>query len=485
MSAPRPPSAADYVAAYRSGAATPSDVVAATLSAIRRSDFETPPLRAILRVLEDEALVAAEASTRRWRQGAPLSLLDGVPVALKDNIDLAGVPTTNGTRIEFPLPERDAICARRLRDAGAILVGKANLHEIGAGTTGINPSQGTARNPWDTGRWCGGSSSGSACAVGAELVPIALGTDAGGSIRAPAAFVGAVGLKPTFGRVSRRGMSIVCDTLDHVGPIAATVADAALCYALLAGVEQGDDETWDQPPVASAADCLRAIDDPISGVRVGVARAVFDHPRVEPEIAARVAVAARTLEEAGAVLSEVTVPSLEDCFDVGLLLLAAEGPSGMEEHLFANEELLGADLQVLLRVGEQVSARDYMHAQRARKGIARAWREIFSDVDLVLLPATGMTAGPIHEDALLTGELDEVSSAKAISCTFPSNLTGFPAVSVPCGLVAGMPVGAQLVAAPWQEMAALRGARVIERAGLMPPVRPRRRYGDEILARPR
>jgi Asp-tRNA(Asn)/Glu-tRNA(Gln) amidotransferase A subunit family amidase len=477
----RPPTIAELERAYREGRRTPREVCDATLDAIRASDRDDPPLRAVIRTTDDRARQGADAATERWRRGQPLSPLDGAPVVIKDNTDVAGVPTTNGTVLDFPIPRRDGFVIERLAAAGAIVVGKANLHEIGAGTTGINPHHGTARNPHDPRRWCGGSSSGSASAVAAGLVPMAVGTDAGGSVRAPAAFVGAVGLKPTFGRVSRLGMSILCDTLDTLGPIAHTCEDAALSLCAMAAVHPDDDETWDQPPLPGYGDCLAELGRPIGGMRIGVTRSLFEHRRVDPQVAACVAAAARALADAGAVLVDVEVPDIENCLVIGLTLLGAEGPSGHEELLRSNLSRLGADLQVLLLCGEHVSARDYLKAQRARTLVRRAWRALFDEVDLVLMPAAGIPAGIIRRDALATGEIDEETSARAIGCTFPSNLTGYPALSVPCGRVQEMPVSAQLVAPPWQELRALCAGAALERSGLYRPRRPARWYGDGIV----
>ncbi|HTM22816.1 MAG TPA: amidase, partial [Kofleriaceae bacterium] len=285
----RPADVDALAAAYRSGARTPVQVIDACLAASRDADRVDPPLRAVILRTDEAARRAAEASAARWRAGQPLSVLDGVPVLVKDNLDLAGLVTSNGTRLPFPPAARDARAVERLRAAGAVIVGKANLHEIGAGTSGINPHHGTPRNPWDDRRWCGGSSSGSACAVGAGLVPLAIGTDAGGSVRAPASLVGAVGLKPTFGRISRLGLSIVCDTIDHIGPITHSCLDAARALVAMAAVEADDDETWDQPPLPAPAAALAEVARPLDAapaLRIGVARHLFDHPRVEPEVGA-------------------------------------------------------------------------------------------------------------------------------------------------------------------------------------------------------
>lgn len=475
----RRPDVRSLARAFRERRVDPAELALATLAAIRASDRDDPPLRAVITLTDELAASQAAAASARLAAGRPRSPLDGVPIVIKDNLDLVGAPTTNGTALEFPVP-RSAVAAERLIAAGCVVVGKANLHEIGAGTTGINPIHGTPRNPYDPARWCGGSSSGSAAAVGAGLVPLALSTDAGGSIRAPAAFVGAVGLKPTFGRISRLGMSMMCDTLDTLGPIVATCADAALALVAMAGVHPADDETWDAPPLPSYDRALLEVEAGIAGATVGVARGLLGHRHVDPRTAAQVGRAADALAAQGARLVDVELPDLDHCLAIGLVLLAAEGPSGREHFLQRHRAKLGADTQVLLAIGAHVSARDYLKAQRARNQVRRAYGELFEGVDLVLMPAAGGPAGLIERDALATGQLDEGQATRAIACTFPHNLTGYPAVSVPVGLVDGLPVAAQLVAAPWQELALLRAGTALERAGLAALPRPRRWLGAHL-----
>ncbi len=467
--------------AYREGKRSPVEVVERCLEAIRASDADDPPLRAVITTLPAQARREAEASAERWQRGAPLSPLDGVPIGVKDNIDMAGVRTTNGTALDFRIPERDAWVVGKLREAGAIAVAKTNLHEIGAGTTGINPHHGTPRNAFDPSRFCGGSSSGSASGVGAGLFPGAIGTDAGGSIRMPAALVGAVGLKPTFGRVSRVGMSVICDTVDHIGPITATCEDALSLLIAITGLHPDDDETWDQPAMASYEEAARELSGPLRGLKIGVAENAFDGPWIDEPVGHAARGAADALRDAGADLVPVEVPDLEESRVIGLLILGAEGPSGLEHFLEAHVAKLGTDLQVLLAMGGRISARDYLKAQRVRRRIRESWAALFRDVDLVLMPATGNVAGVIQSDALLTGEIDERTSTKAITYTFPSNLTGFPAVSVPCGEADGLPVSAQIVGPPWEELRCARAAAAIE-ARAKPAAGPlRRQFADKLL----
>ena len=467
----------DITASYRGGHRSPVEVVSASLAAIAQSDVDDPPLRAIILPIDHTARREAEASTQRWKTAEPLSPLDGVPYVIKDNTDIAGQPTTAGSVIPLPIPQTDAWVVDRLRKAGAICVGKANMHEIGAGTTGINPHHGTPRNAWDDRRWCGGSSSGSASAVGAGLVPLSVGTDAGGSIRAPASFVGAVGLKPTFGRISRVGMAILCDTLDHLGPIATSCRDAALAYVAMAGVNPDDDETWDQPALPAYDEIDGLLAASVKGLRIGIAPRSLDSHLIHPGVAAHVKRAAAILVDAGAELVQVELPDAERSLFIGLVLLGAEGPSGLEYLIDEHLDRLGADFQIMWRIGAHFTARDYLKAQRIRNQIRAEWSSIFQEIDLMVHASAGFPAGIIHADALLTGELDEATSQRAIAQTFPSNLTGYPAVSVPSGLVDGMPAGVQLIARPWDEMLTLRAGATLERAGLFDAGRPPRWYG--------
>ena len=231
----------DYANAYRNGTLTPEDVAIKILDAITSSDASATPLKAYIALNRDDVLKQARESTERFKQGKPLSIFDGVPVTIKDELDVTPYPTTVGTSFLGKNPAKeDATVAARLRATGALLIGKANMHEIGINVTGLNPHHGTTRNPYNTDHYTGGSSSGPATAVAAGFVPVAIGADGGGSIRIPAAFCGVVGLKATFGRISEKGAYPLNWSVAHVGPITATVADAALTYAVIAGPDPND-----------------------------------------------------------------------------------------------------------------------------------------------------------------------------------------------------------------------------------------------------
>ena len=276
------PSIADYTEAYRSGRADPVGVARAVVAARARLDAGTTPLRAFIAVDEADLLAQAEASAARLRAGTPRSWLEGVPVAVKDELDQAPYPTTVGTSFLGTTPAaHDATVVARLRAAGALLVGKTNMHELGIGVTGINPHHGAARNPYALGHATGGSSSGSAAAAAAGFCPVAIGADGGGSIRIPAALCGMVGLKATFGRISEHGAAPLCWSVAHVGPIGAHAADVAAVYGLLAGPDPADPGSLGHPGVRLPAG--RSLE----GLRVGVLDAWFDH--AEPAGACRLA----------------------------------------------------------------------------------------------------------------------------------------------------------------------------------------------------
>ncbi len=268
------PTAADYARAYREGTADPEAVAEAVLAAIAAGDEGPRPLRAFRATKHDDLSAQARASAERHRAGRPLSLLDGVPVAVKDEVDQVPYTTTVGTSFMGRTPAtEDATVVARLRAAGALLIGKTNMHEIGINPDGFNEHYGIIRNPWDLDCHAGGSSNGSAAAVAAGFCPIAIGADGGGSIRIPAALTGLVGLKATFGRVSEHGAAPLTWSMGHLGPIAASVGDAALTYAVIAGPDAHDPNSLHQPPVS--LDGWNNAD--LRGVRLGVYRPWFEH----------------------------------------------------------------------------------------------------------------------------------------------------------------------------------------------------------------
>ena len=460
----RLPAVADYAAAYGAGRATPEGVAERALAAIAESDRGDPPLRAFLSLAPAQVMADARAATVRWQAGRPLGPLDGVPLAVKDELDLAGQPTRVGTRFlgAVPAPE-DAAAVARWRAAGGVILGKTNMHEIGIGVTGFNRHHGTPRNPSAPRHYTGGSSSGSAAAVAAGLCPLALGADAGGSIRIPAGLCGLVGLKPTYGRVSSVGAAPLAWSLDHYGPIAGSVRDAALGYALLSGVDPRDPATRRQPRVT-----LDGLEEPsLDGLRLGVFSPWFDD--ADPAVVEVCRGLVDQLVARGARVVEVELPGLAAAALAHLLLVAGEMTAAMAAYDREHRRDFGLDVRTNLALGRSITASDYVKAQRVRTRIMATFRRALDMVDVVLTPTTGVTAPAIRADVLPDGESDLTTLLALMRFAFPANLTGLPAITFPAGYAAGLPVGMQAIGSPWSEHVLLRLARVAE------PLMPRRR----------
>lgn len=460
----RLPAVADYLAAYGDGRATPEGVAERALAAIAESDRGDPPLRAFVSVAPAQVMADARAATARWRARRPLGPLDGVPLAIKDELDLAGHPTRVGTRFLGAAPAaEDAAAVARWRAAGGLILGKTNMHEIGIGVTGFNRHHGTPRNPAAPRRYTGGSSSGSAAAVAAGLCPLALGADAGGSIRIPAGLCGLVGLKPTYGRVSAVGAAPLAWSVDHYGPIAGSVRDAALGYALLSGVDPRDPATGRQPRVTLDGLEERRLD----GLRLGVFSPWFDD--ADPAVVGVCRGLIAQLAARGAEVVEVELPGLAAAAQAHLVLVASEMTAAMAAHDREHRRDFGLDVRTNLALGRSLTARDYVAAQRVRTRVMATFRRTLATVDAVLSPTTAMTAPAIRADVLPDGESDLTILLALMRFAFPANLTGLPAISFPAGYLAGLPVGMQAIGGPWSEHVLLRLARVAE------PLVPRRR----------
>jgi Asp-tRNA(Asn)/Glu-tRNA(Gln) amidotransferase A subunit family amidase len=452
-------SVGDFYAAYRDGASDPVAVAERVIAAVADLDRGPRPLRALIAQDPNDLRAQAHASAERWRAGALLGPLDGVPVAVKDELDQAGYPTTVGTRSLGGAPAtHDATAVARLRAAGALLIGKCNMHEIGIGTTGINPHHGSARNPYDLSRCTGGSSSGSAAAVAAGLCPIALGADGGGSVRLPAALCGVFGLKPTFGRVSEAGAAPLCWSVAHIGPLAATASDAALAQALISGPDPLDPHATHQPPLRWDA----YFSDDLSGLRVGVYTPWLED--TSPEILQAMREQLALLRGLGAQIIEAPIPNLEAARVAHLVTIASEMATSMEAHYRHHRAHFGLDVRVNLALARTFTSRDYLRAQRIRTAALAALADAFCAVDVILTPASGRTAPPLRPDAL-QGESDLTTVLDLMRFAALANLTGVPAISYPVAYDGhGLPISCQLMARPWDEPLLLRLARVGSRA---------------------
>jgi aspartyl-tRNA(Asn)/glutamyl-tRNA(Gln) amidotransferase subunit A len=446
------------------------------LAAVKARNGE---LNAFLHVDEAGARAQAEAIDQRRGRGEALGPLAGLPVALKDNLSTRGVPTTCASRIlKGYLPPYDAHAVTRLRDAGAVIVGKTNLDEFAMGSSTENSAFGPTRNPIDPTRIPGGSSGGSACAVAAGMVPIALGSDTGGSVRQPAALCGVVGLKPSYGRVSRYGLVAFGSSLDVIGTLTRDVADAALMLGVIAGHDDRDSTSLPQ----AGEDYLSALQQPLEGLRVGVPREYFA-AGLDAEVERAVRSALSAYERLGAKLVDVSLPTSPHGLAVYYLVATAEASGNLARYdgVHYGARVKGADLLELYEksrgsgFGPEVKRRImlgthalssgyrdayYLKALKVRRLIKADYDAAFQSCDVIAGPTSPTTAFPIGERTD-----DPLAMYLADIYTIGANLAGLPAVSLPCGKsTAGLPIGLQLTAPVLQEARLLRAARMIERA---------------------
>ena len=428
-----------------------------TLRRVADADGANARLNLFITVTEAEALARAAALDDDLARGVDRGPLHGVPIAHKDNIFTRGVRTTGGSRIfaDF-VPQRDAEIVGQLNEAGAVMIGKTGLHEFAYGVTSNNPHFGAVRNPWDAERIPGGSSGGSAAAVAASLVPLATGTDTGGSIRIPASFCGVVGLKPTYERVSRRGVMPLGLTLDHAGLLARTVRDAALGFSLIAKHASGY-----VPP--ARAD--------LRGMRIGVPENFFVE-KIDPEVMLSFRAAVQTAAALGAHVTEVRLPDPEALNVVGRIVQLSEASALLARYLDRRDEF-GWDVLVLVEQGRLIPAIDYLNAQRARRLLARDSSKIWKHLDCLMTPATPMTAPKIGEMTVAFGSFNEDVRTAATRLTRPFNVLGWPALALPCGFSdTGLPIGLQLVSPPQQEDSLLQAGAALEDAFAITGRRP-------------
>ncbi len=432
-----------------------------TRAYLERIERLNPRLNAYIVVTADLAEAQARAADYEIGSGTYRGPLHGVPVGIKDLFDLDGVPTTFGSRIlrNGPAARGDARVVARLKQAGAVMLGKHNLHEFAFGITSENPHFGAVRNPWNTERIPGGSSGGTASAVAADLCAAGIGSDTGASIRAPASFCGVVGLKPTYGRVSRRGGLPLAWSLDHVGPIARSVADSALMLQAIAGYDADDPGSADVPVPDFSAQ-LRA---GVGGLRVGVPREYFFEV-VEPDVDSLVREALRVLEGLGARLEGVSLPHAAHAQVAGNLIMSTEAAAWHAPWLRERPHDYGADVLARIRGGQLVRAVDYLASQQVRTLIQDDFRHAYEHVDVVVAPTLPLVAPPIGQTQAAYGVLHVAPRAIANRATVPCNLTGMPAISVPCGFSEGLPVGLQIMGPAFEEAKVLQVAAAYESA---------------------
>ncbi|HEX3606486.1 MAG TPA: Asp-tRNA(Asn)/Glu-tRNA(Gln) amidotransferase subunit GatA [Candidatus Dormibacteraeota bacterium] len=478
-----PETVAECIGALRSGAVTSAELLDRTRARIAALDPRVNSFLGLTDALADEA---AEEADRRLRSGAEdLPPLCGVPVAVKDVLCLEGAETTAGSRILAGFrPPYTATAVGRLLDAGAVMVGKTNCDEFAMGSSNENSAYGPVRNPWDLERVPGGSSGGSAAAVAARMVPLTMGTDTGGSIRQPAALCGVVGFKPTYGRVSRYGLIAFASSLDQVGPFALSVEDAALGYHVIAGHDPLDGTS---SPTA-VEDPLQGLREGVDGLRLGVPREYFGEG-LDPGVRAATERALEVLGSLGATLEEVSLPSTDAALSTYYVIAPAEAssnlarydgirfglredhPSLLQTYLHTRDAGFGAEVKRRIMLGTYALSSGYYDAyyrkaQKVRTLIAEDFARVFERVDALVSPTSPVTAFPLgaHSDPLSMYLLDVL--------TVPVNLAGLPGVSVPCGLVDGLPTGLQVIAPRFMDARALRVAHAYEQATDWHTLRP-------------
>jgi aspartyl-tRNA(Asn)/glutamyl-tRNA(Gln) amidotransferase subunit A len=425
-----------------------STLSAAALSeaCIKAIERLNPSLKAYITVLDGD----------QHHGSTPMdSALFGIPIAIKDLYNTAGILTTAGTSFfkDF-IPDEDAVAIQRLKSAGAVITGKTNTHEVALGVTGINPHFGTVRNPWDSLRICGGSSSGSAAAVAAGMCLAAMGTDTGGSIRIPASLCGVVGLKPTYGRVSLRGILPLSWNLDHAGPLTKSVEDAARLLQVLAGYDELDPASVNQP----VDDYLSELQAGVGGWRVAVLTGEYAW-EADPKVLEAIRCAAQVFEALGALVQPVEMNFLREAALANSLMTQADGAAFHRERLREHPLGFGEDVRLRLQTGAAYTSSEYSLARRTQVETRRRMVFFFQEYDALLLPATAITA------PLIVGS-DALAQARRLTrFTSPFNLTGLPALSMPCGFTeAGLPIGLQIVSPAWSEKKLLRAAQAYEQA---------------------
>jgi aspartyl-tRNA(Asn)/glutamyl-tRNA(Gln) amidotransferase subunit A len=439
--------AGELLAAYRARSLSPLEVVDA-LGA--RIEEHGPALGAFTTVCLERARTEAAAAERAYVRGEAAGALAGVPIAVKDLFDTAQVRTTYGSPMfAGNVPQADAVAVARARQAGAIVIGKTQMHEFAWGITSVNRLMGTSRNPWSLEHVAGGSSGGSAVALAASLAPLALGSDTGGSIRIPSAFCGTVGLKPTFGRVDTAGMFPLAPSLDHAGPMARVPADAMLLLDAIAD------------PDAAIPGPLRRDADGLSGSRVGLCPDLHLVP-LAPDVRRAYVAAAAALERAGATLIEVALPQARDAYATYGVIVRAEGlQAHVDAGLFPGREReYGEDVRARLELARTVGLPDYLAAARARERLRAGFARAFAQVDLLLTPVSAGSPAPIGAERVVhLGE--EIDFRELVmSYTVPQDLAGLPACAIRAGFDGlGIPVGVQLTGPPWSERRVVAAAQ--------------------------
>jgi aspartyl-tRNA(Asn)/glutamyl-tRNA(Gln) amidotransferase subunit A len=437
---------------------SPVEVTEAHLSRIEALE---PTLNSFITLLPDQAMSAARRAEKEIRAGRYLGPLHGIPFGLKDLYNVKGIRNTSGSKIfEHFIPDFDSTVAFRLKEAGAILLGKLNLHPFAYGTTGENEEYGHMHNPWNQELIAGGSSGGSGSAVASGQCSLAMGTDTGGSIRIPSALCGLVGFKPTYGRLSRYGLTTLAWSQDHAGPMARTVEDCALAMNAVAGYDPNDPTSVNLP----VPDFAKALTGQVKGLRLGVVKEFFELP-ISSEVKGSVWKAIRKLEELGAIVSEVSWPIYHYAMSIASIIQMAEATAYHAKLIREHGSKIYPPVRLRLEAGIFISARDYIQAQQARTLFYRQSCDLLKQVDLLAGPTVPVIAFPVGISELRLGDQNLNVVSLLTQYTRPFNLNGFPAITLPCGFSDdGLPIGLQLAGRPFDEETLLRAAHAYEKA---------------------
>ena len=451
-------SAGDLSGLIRDKQVSPVEVVDAHLARIEATE---PVLNSFITLMPEHARQAASRAESQIQAGNYRGPLHGIPVGLKDLFNTAGVRTTSGSRIlDNFVPTEDCTVAARFQRAGAILLGKLNMHQFAYGPTGENFDYGHMHNPWNPEMVTGGSSGGSGSAAAAGQCTITMGSDTGGSVRIPSALCGIVGLKPTYGLVSRAGLTPLSWCLDHPGPMVRTVEDAALAMNVIAGHDPKDQATSQR----EIPDYTAALTGSVEGLRIGVVREYFEAP-VDSEVEVAVRAALAQLVEMGATVTEVSLPMFADAQAISGTILMSEAAAYHRDLLASDGANLTPSVRLRLEAGLFVTAADYLKAQQGRARFNHEMAMLFNDVDLLAGPTEPITAPPLLANEVAIGDSMVGTVAALTQFTRPYNISGTPAISVPCGFSGeGMPIGLQLAGRPFDEATVLRAAHAYEQA---------------------
>jgi len=437
---------------------SPLEIVEAFLSRIESLE---PKLNSFITLLYDQAIESATQAEKEIQAGRYLGPLHGIPFGLKDLFYVKGIRNTSGSKIyDNFIPDYDSTIALRLKKAGGILLGKLNMHPLAYGPTGENEEYGHMHNPWNLDLIAGGSSGGNGSAVASGECPFAMGSDTGGSVRIPAALCGIVGFKPTYGRLSRYGMTVLAWSQDHPGPMTRTVEDCALVMNAIAGYDPNDPTSINLP----IKDYTKALTGEIKGLRLGVIKEFFDLP-IESQVKISFWRAIDKLTKLGAIISEISWPIYHYGTAIASLIQMAEATSYHSELIRKKGPLIYPPVRLRLEAGVFITATDYIQAQRARSLFYIQSLNLFKNLDLIVTPTVPVTAFPIGTSSLVLNDQKVNVISLLTQYTRPFNLNGFPAITVPCGFSEEqLPIGLQFVGRPFDEESVLRSAHAYEQS---------------------